>query len=329
MSHSRFAGRRVLPIVDLVHDRAKSHHARIVSVALLLAAILPANQARAGLTALVPAYFYPGGSTLSDWDQLDQAAQKINLDVIVNPASGPGTVTDPNYVSAIQNLNATPYGKAFGYISTDFGTRPIGDVEADIQGYLNLYGNHFAGFFIDQMAILPGTLAYYQSISSYIKTLDPSYTVIGNPGSPFLNGVSPANFLSTADVMNTFEGPNTAPSLGSPGFDAYPYGLNWFQSEPSDRISNVVYDVPANTGDPSQSSAMLADLSKAIQLNAGTVYFTDGTGGNPYSALPSYWDQEVTAIAAASVPEPGTFVLMASACLLSSLTVALRRRAFR
>ncbi len=226
-------------------------------------------------------------------------------------------------MSAIANLNATPYGQAFGYISTSFddGTRTLADVEKDIQGYLTLYGNHFAGFFIDQMNILPGTLSYYQSIYNYIKSLDPSYTVIGNPGSPFLNGLTPSQFMSTANIMNVFEGPNTAPSPGAPGFDAYPYGLNWFQSFSSSQIANVVYDVPA--------SAMQADLNKAIQLNAGTVYFTDGTGGNAYSALPSYWDQEVAAIKSASVPEPGTFVLLASGCLLASVAVGLRRRAQR
>jgi hypothetical protein len=296
-----------------------------VPVALLLA-VTPTSQARAGITALVPAYFYPGGSTLTYWDQLDQSAQTINLDVIVNPASGPGTTTDPNYLSAIENLNATAHGKVFGYISSDFGSRPLADVESDIQAYLNLYGNRFAGFFIDQMSILPSTLSYYQSIYHYIKGLGPSYTVIGNPGNPFLNGVSPNSFLSTANVLNIFEGPNIAPSPGAAGFDAYPYGLNWFLSYPSDRFSNVVFDVPADAGNPSQSSAMLADLSKAISLNAGTVYFTDGTGSNPYDHLPSYWDQEVAAISAASVPEPGALTTMTSGCLLTMLGVAVRRR---
>jgi hypothetical protein len=328
MSHPKFAYGFVWLSVAVAAVRVVPRLVLIVPVALFLT-VGPTNQARAGLTALVPAYFYPGGSTLTYWTQLDQAAQTINLDVIVNPSSGPGTTTDPNYLSAIENLNATPHGEAFGYVSTDFGTRSLSDVESDIQGYLNLYGNRFAGFFLDQMSILPSTLSYYQAIYAYIKTLDPSYTVIGNPGSPFLNGVSPGNFLSTADIMNIFEGPNTAPTPGAAGFDAYPYGLNWFQTYPSDRISNVVYDVPADAGNPGQSSAMLADLSKAIQLNAGTVYFTDGTGGNPYAQLPSYWDQEVAAIAAASVPEPGAVAMLASGCLLSSLAVALRRRAQR
>ena len=159
------------------------------------------------------------------------------------------------------------------------------------------------------MLVTPSTLSYYQSLYSYIKTLDPSYTVIGNPGQPYLNGVSPQDYLSTADIFNIFEGPNSAPA-GSPGYNTYPYGQNWYESYPSDRFSNTIYDVPANAGDPSQSSAMLADLSEAVQLDTGYVYITDLSGGNPYDGLPSYWDQEVSAVAA--TPEPGSLALLVS-----------------
>jgi hypothetical protein len=73
---------------------------------------------------------------------------------------------------------------------------------------------------------------------------------------------------------------------------------------------------------------MLADLSKAVSLNAGLVYFTDGTGGNPYDHLPSYWDQEVAAIAA-FVPEPGPFTKLASGGLFAALAMAVPRWSHR
>jgi hypothetical protein len=204
-----------------------------LSMALALVGTLGSpTPARADLSALVPAYFYPSGSALTYWNQLDQAAHQINVDVIVNPANGPGTATDSNYLAQIQALNATPHGEAFGYISTynviTQTLRPLGDVETDIQNWINLYVNqgvHLAGFFVDQMSLLPSTLSYYQDIYNYIKTLGP-YTAIGNPGIPFLNGLTPSLFMSTADIMNIFEGPNLAPSPGAAGFDAYPYGLN-------------------------------------------------------------------------------------------------------
>ena len=76
------------------------------------------------------------------------------------------------------------------------------------------------GFYLDGMFLANttinntpvDTLPYYQSLYGYIKGLSASYTVIGNPGQPFLNGVTPQQYLSTADVFDIFEGPNTAPS---------------------------------------------------------------------------------------------------------------------
>jgi hypothetical protein len=257
---------------------------------------------------------------------MTSAAGQIPITAIFNPDSGPlPGPADPNYITAITNLEKAG-GHVVAYIPSNFGSTPVVTIESDITTYLNQYGSLINGFFIDQMNINSTTLSYYQSIDSYIKGLNSSYTVFGNPGSPSLNGVLSQDFLSTADNLTIFEGPNTAPSPGAAGFDAYPYGLNWFQSYPGDRFSNIVYDVPADSGNPSQSSAMLADLSKAVQLNAGYVYFTDQSGGNPYDQLPSYWDQEVSAIQSIqSVPEPAALTTLASAAFFSSLVIAVRR----
>jgi len=307
------------------------------SMAVAVAGIMGSpTPARADLGTLVPAYFYPSfngsGDVVGDWARMATAASQIPVTAIFNPDSGPLPGSpDPIYVTAMTNLENAG-GKVVAYIPTNFGSTPLGDpntpgtIEYDIHTYLAQYGSLINGFFIDQMNVLPSTLSYYQEIYNSIKTHG-SYTVIGNPGSPFLNGVSPQDFLSTANVMNIFEGPNKAPSPGAPGFDAYPYGLNWFLNYPGNRFSNIVFDVPTDAGNPSGSEAMLADLSKAAQLNAGYVYVTDQTLPNPYAQLPSYWDQEVAAIAVASVPEPRAVTLMASGCMLATMAMAARRRA--
>ena len=321
-------------MIAMSHPKFSYCHALLCLVVAFTGFIGPPRPTAAGsVGVLVPAYFYPGtggpGGVGDGWAAMAAAASQIPVTAVFNPDSGPlPGPPDSNYVNALTNLENSG-GKAVAYVSTGSGTVPLATVESEIQTYVSQYGNLIKGFFVDEMFILPSTLSYYQSLYSYIKTLDTSYTVVGNPGSPFLNGVSPNSFMSTADVMNIFEGPHTAPTPGAAGFDAYPYGLNWFQSFPSNRISNIVHDVPADSGNPAQSSAMVADLSKAIQLNAGSVYLTDGTGSNPYSALPSYWDQEVAAIRSATVPEPGALVMLTSSCLLTSAAVAMRRRARR
>jgi hypothetical protein len=92
-------------------------------------------------------------------------------------------------------------------------------------------------------------------------------------------------------VFNLFEG------TGS-GYSTYPFSQTWYESDPSDRFWNTIYDVAANSGDPTQSAAMLAILNTAVSLDAGSIYITNLTGGNPYDALPSYWNQEVAAVSA-------------------------------
>src|SRR5262249_13003985 len=201
-----------------------------------------------------------------------------------------------------------------------------GTIEGDIQAYLNQYGHLIQGFFIDQMFMhaafpdqgLTNNLVYYQSIYKYIKGLSSSYTVVGNQGSPFLNGLTPGEFLSTTAGLNIFEGPQVPlPSAPGVGFNLYPYGVDWFQSYNNSHFSNIVFDVPT-------ASAMSADLIKAAGLHAGSVFITDQTLPNPYSQLPSYWDHEVAAIAA-FVPEPGAFTKLASGGLCAALAMAVRR----
>ena len=46
---------------------------------------------------LVPAYFYPAGKGLKDWERLIASAEKLPIVAIVNPASGPGKRVDGSY----------------------------------------------------------------------------------------------------------------------------------------------------------------------------------------------------------------------------------------
>ena len=131
------------------------------------------------------------------------------------------------------------------------------------------------------MVVDPTTLSYYQQLEAYIKGLNPSYTVIGNVGNPVnLSGLTPADYLSTADVLNIFEGTTVGSSNST---------LDWIQSYPRDRFSSIIYNAP--------SSALSTDIIGAEELNSGNVFVTDQNLPNPFGQLPSYWNQEVTDIA--------------------------------
>src|SRR5262245_57939330 len=71
------------------------------------------------LRLLVPAYFYPAGEGLKDWERLLAAAGRAPLVAVVNPASGPGKAADPNYVKLLERAAKTKI-TLIGYVSTSY-----------------------------------------------------------------------------------------------------------------------------------------------------------------------------------------------------------------
>ncbi len=257
------------------------------------------SPSESSLGIIVPSYFAPGtggpGGVGDGWAAMAAAAAQVPITAIFNPNSGPlPGPPSPAYAAAFTQLEAAG-GKVVAYVYTDNGnadgTASLSMVEGEISTYISQYGTLINGFLLDGTLITPSTLSYYVALHSFVEGLSQSYTVLANPGQPYLNGVSPQNYLSTADVFNLFEGT-------SAGYSTYPFGQTWYESDSSSRFWNTIYDVAANTGDPTQSAAMLAALSAAVSLDAGSTYITNLTGANPYDALPSYWNQEVAAVAA-------------------------------
>ncbi|HZW35002.1 MAG TPA: spherulation-specific family 4 protein [Isosphaeraceae bacterium] len=262
---------------------------RIVLAGMGLAVFLAAphsRPARASSTSvLVPAYVYPAGAGRAVWDQLAASARSITLEVIVNPASGPGRARDPNYVAAVDRLRAVG-GRVLGYVHTSYGKRPLAAVEQDVRSYLQFYG--VDGFFIDEMANTPQALGYYESLYRSIKRLNPSFKVVGNPGTPY----TLPDYLKAVDTLVIFEGSAAAYAEYRPMGPA-----PWVANHPPGRFANLVYAVH-------DAKAMHQALGEARKTNAGSVFITNDTLPNPYRGLPSYWTEELAAVAALDVPRP-------------------------
>src|SRR4051794_21626876 len=98
--------------------------------------------AAAGAHQLVPAYFYPAGSSASNpWHVMCRTMNSAGGGsiAILNPASGPGADRNPPYVEALTYCHDRGQ-KVIGYVSTDYGTRPLSAALRDIDNYYSWYG---------------------------------------------------------------------------------------------------------------------------------------------------------------------------------------------
>ena len=251
-----------------------------LTAALVTTATLTCADTRADLTAIVPAYFYPSGGGLTGyWADLNAAAARIPVTAIMNPGSGPGTFQNSDYVSAVNNLR-TAGGKVIAYVSTSYGSRSSTVVKADIDKYVNWY--NIDGIFFDEMTNsgTNGTLNYYGDLYDYVKAINPTWEVMGNPGTS-----TTESYLTrpVADSLLVFE------NVGAnyPGYTPSSWNFNY---DPG-AIGHLVHTTASQ-------SDMLAYLDLAVQRNAGQVYITNDVLGNPWDTLPSYWDAQVDRIEA-------------------------------
>jgi hypothetical protein len=265
---------------------------RKLLVVVVVATALSITSSAIAATQLVPAYFYPAGTTNPWHTMCDQMnTEGDGSTAIMNPASGPGKVKDANYAAALVYCQEEDGQNVIGYVDTDYTKRSIADVEADVNAYYSFYPT-IDGIFLDQMEQLPTATAecegctmtretYYKTIYSYIHAKDSEADVIGNPGAAATTAWqlnAPA-----ADEVVTFEGTSAKYATYSPP--------SWVLHKHANEIANLVYAAP--------STVLITDCKKAESDNAGLLYVTNlpetlnpETEGNPYEALPSYWTTE-------------------------------------
>jgi hypothetical protein len=227
------------------------------------------------LRLTVPAYFYPADAGLKPWDRLIEAAGRVPVVAIVNPDSGPGAKADANYTAVIGRARKGGV-TLVGYVTTSYARRPLAEVKAEVDRWLELYpGIH--GILFDEQASAAGKVGYYAELYDYVRKKLPAGLVVGNPGT-----VCAADYVArpAADVVCLFE--------GGKGFDAFRPPA-WADRYPARRFAAVAYQVET-------AKQMEEYLHEALRRRIGLVYITDARGANPYDRLPSYWDAEVAAV---------------------------------
>ena len=222
-----------------------------------------------GQRLLVPAYFYPGGTQwLEMSDALEQSGAEAVL--IMNPASGPGTFADPNYVEALARCSSKGQ-TVIGYVTTSYRKRTLPSVKAEIDEFFRLYPG-LGGIFVDEMSneTAPSIKRYYRRLYKHVKAISPDALVVANPGVPALTPWQVTRVI-VADVLVVYEGPAEEYRTWEPP--------DWITSRDASRFAQLVY----KTTDPAMTTAVCAE---SVDKNAGWIFVTEGVMPNPWNVPP-------------------------------------------
>jgi hypothetical protein len=249
-----------------------------------------------------PAYIYPSGTGLTDWQDIAAGGSSVGF-AIANVANGPSGAVDSNWTTAIDDAHNGGV-RVLGYVDTGYlGTADnrltrLGDgsisawldqAEADVNQWYNLYGSAMGGIFFDDALNTCGTSdAYsnaYAELSQYVKVNHPGALTVINPGIDV-----PSCYANSADVILRFENSYTSYQSFTPN--------SWESGYDPKKFMDVIYGTTSS------------ELSSAVSLSktngAGYVYFTDAGLPNPYDVLPSYWSTELSSLPVTSTGTPST-----------------------
>jgi hypothetical protein len=233
------------------------------SIAVDAGSVLPGS-----IRLAVPAYFAPG----PEWQRVIAAAPTVGM-VIINPASGPGASTDPQYAQVIAQARAAGI-IVLGYVSTSYGQRPEADVIADVNGYYNLYS--LSGIYLAEgpmEADCTPLEAQYRRVADAAHARDThAYMAVGTHFCP--------TYVYFFDLMVEF-------AMSWSDYQSYVVPT-WMPSGSPERFCHFISDVP-----PGEAGAA---ISRAIANGAGWVFATDQSQPNPWGQLPAYFDAELQAI---------------------------------
>lgn len=220
--------------------------------------------------------------------RVSEAARKINIVAVINV--GNVSKPDSNIIKDLTKLKNSfkVYRGSFilGYVSTDFGNRPISEVKSDILDYSKWPQAYRPnGVFFDEQSKSVKDLGYYKVIYDYAKSKfdQRSSLVVTSPKSNLPNEYF-CECVRSSDSAVVFE--NSYSKWRKRKFHQSMKARN--RSE----HSALVYACP--------QERMQVVIREAVASNIEYVYVTDEvkTARNGFwSKLPTYFDEEVDFIA--------------------------------
>ncbi len=215
-------------------------------------------------TYIIPAYQYP---TVGMWGASFGSPSGGRGYVIANVNSGPGTVVDSDYTTAIAAAIAAGW-TVLGYVPTNYGATATGTVEAMVTKWSTLYGIH--SIFFDEGSTLSTKVAYYTTLTAFVHAAHAGSKTILNPGTtPDPGYISP----TVCDGICVFE-------------DIYANFLLY----PPPSYTNagiLICHIVQATPLANATTQMLA----SVALGANLIYVTDESD-YAYDVLPTYFAGE-------------------------------------
>jgi hypothetical protein len=229
----------------------------------------------------VPAYYYPFGPGLREWNRLIASAKSVPIVAIVNPASGPGDHVDTNFAAVIPRARKAGV-TLVGYIGTQYTRKPVEQVKKEVDTFLRFYPE-LQGFHFDEQSSDARGVDYYAELYRYVHERIEGALVLTNPGTSCDRGYAAR---PASDVISLFEREG--------GFDELKLPV-WTSRFPGSRFCAQAHNV-------STEEQMKKSLRRAAELKIGYVFITDDVGPNPYDRLPSYWDALVEFVRRLNLP---------------------------
>jgi hypothetical protein len=234
-----------------------------------------AGSARPRLRLLVPAYFYPGGEGLAQWQRLLQAPDPAAVVIIVNTASGPGEKVNPHFARVVDQARAKGF-TLVGYVSTRYGKRPAEEVKEDVDRWTRFYPG-VEGIFFDEQASAAKAINYYAGLYEYTRKRRGLRQVVSNPGTACAE-----EYLArpAADIVCLVESTKALSQFRSPP---------WAAAYPAGRFAALLHTV-------AEPGRMKQDVLAMAGKRLGYCYITDRAPPNPWDRLPGYWEAELAAV---------------------------------